>query len=334
MDTEIEDLLREGMERFTADLRAPAGLTRRLERRRRRRLALRSATAAAVLTAAAVALVAVLLPGAFLGGSTGSAASAAYVVKKVDNALSAAEPGEMAQMTVTTTSPVLHGEASTVKAEEWSYDGRWRSVVYSPDGQPAYDEGLTRSSSYTVVSYPTRTWGRQQVLSFPAAPTPKSQGCGPAFTDLPMLFREELPDTGLSVTSPPATVAASVRTAISCGALAEDGRQLVNGISAIKLTSRTSSPLSETIWIDPSTYLPVRVVTRSPGGMPAIQQTANIAWLRPTARNLAQLSVTIPAGFREVSLFDAALRVLQSLPLPMVVMVKSAVLLSGNGEVW
>jgi hypothetical protein len=333
MDTEIEDLLREGMERFTAELRAPVGLTRRLARRRRRRLALRS-VAGAALTAAAVALVAVLLPGAFLGGSTGSAASAAYVVKKVDNALTAAEPGEMAQMTVTTTSPVLSGPATTVKAEEWSYDGRWRSVVYSPDGQPAYDEGLTSSSVYTVVSYLTRTWGRQSIPAFPAAPSAQSRGCGPALTDLPMLFREELPDTGLSVTSPPATVAASVRTAISCGALAESGRQVVNGMAAIKLTSRTSSPLSETIWIDPGTYLPVRVVTRSPGGMPAIQQTANIAWLRPTARNLAELGVTIPAGFREVSLFDAAERVLQSLPLPMAVMVKSAVVLSGNGMFW
>jgi hypothetical protein len=334
MDTEIEDLLREGMERFTAEVRAPAGLARRLERRRRRRLALRSAGVAGVLTAAAVALVAVLLPGAFLGGSTGSAASAAYVVKKVDNALTAAEPGEMAQMTVTTTSPVLSGAGKTVKAEEWSYDGQWRSVVYSADGQPAYDEGLSSSSVYTVVSYLTRTWGRQFMPALPAGQSRKSQGCGPAFTNLPMLFREELPSTGLSVTSPPATVAASVRTAISCGALAEDGRQVVNGMTTIRLTSRMSSPLAETIWIDPGTYLPVRVVTRSPGGMPAIQQTANIAWLRPTARNLAELGVRIPAGFRQVSLFDAAERVLQSLPLPMAVMVKSAVVLSDNGMVW
>jgi hypothetical protein len=321
-------------------VRAPAGLIRRLERRRRRRLALRSAGVATVLTAAAVALVAVLLPGAFLGGSTGSAASAAYVVKKVDNALTAAEPGEMAQMTVTTTSPELSGTGQTVKAEEWSYDGRWRSVVYSADGQPAYDEGLNGSSVYTVVSYLTRTWGRQSMRSLPASPAvpavppQKSTGCGPAFTNLPMLFREELPSTGLSVTSPPATVAASVRTAISCGALAEDGRQVVNGMATIRLTSRMSSPLAETIWIDPGTYLPVRVVTRSPDGLPAIQQTANIAWLRPTARNLAELGVGIPAGFHEVSLFDAAERVLQSLPLPMAVMVKNAVVLSDKGMVW
>ena len=35
MSTDVEDLLREGMERFTADLRAPAGLTCQIARRRR-----------------------------------------------------------------------------------------------------------------------------------------------------------------------------------------------------------------------------------------------------------------------------------------------------------
>ena len=38
MNTDVEDLLREGMERFTADLRAPAGLTRLIAQRRGRRL--------------------------------------------------------------------------------------------------------------------------------------------------------------------------------------------------------------------------------------------------------------------------------------------------------
>jgi hypothetical protein len=32
MNTDVEDLLREGMERYTADLRAPAGLIRRAAR--------------------------------------------------------------------------------------------------------------------------------------------------------------------------------------------------------------------------------------------------------------------------------------------------------------
>ena len=43
MNTDVEDLLREGMERFTADLRAPAGIIHQAARRQRRRVALRSA---------------------------------------------------------------------------------------------------------------------------------------------------------------------------------------------------------------------------------------------------------------------------------------------------
>ena len=51
MNADVEDLLREGMERFTADLRAPPGMARRVGRRRRRRLALRLGAAAAAAQA-------------------------------------------------------------------------------------------------------------------------------------------------------------------------------------------------------------------------------------------------------------------------------------------
>ena len=82
--------------------------------------------------------------------------------------------------------------------------------------------------------------------------------------------------------------------------------QSVDGIEAIKLTSRPGSFISETIWVSPSTYLPVRVVVRSASGAPAVQQTADITWLSPTAQNLAKLTVPIPAGFRKVSLSAVA----------------------------
>ena len=98
-------LLQEG----TADLRAPAGITQQVARPRRRRLALRSAAAAAALAAGAVALVAVVVPGARHDGTGGPAVSTAYVVKQVNSALSAAEPGEIAHMTVTTVSAMLPG---------------------------------------------------------------------------------------------------------------------------------------------------------------------------------------------------------------------------------
>ncbi len=302
---DIENLLREGMERFTRDMRAPAGLTRRAALRRRRRAALRSLAGAAAAGCAA-AVVAVVLPTA--GTATGgSVALAASVVKRVDSALKTAD---MAQMTVTTRIPlasscsagqcrIVPGKTVTTTSEEWSYGERWRSVAYV-SGQLVYDEGTSASSVYTLVSYLTRTWARTHQSGFGgvSASVPAPGGCGPAIAAGAMLFQPGLPGVDFSAGSPPATMAEALRTAVSCGTLAEAGRQRVNGIEAIELVSRPGSLISETIWVNPSTYLPVRLVVRS--GFH--QLTADITWLKPTAQNLAKLTVLIPAGFRQVSL--------------------------------
>jgi hypothetical protein len=304
MNTDIEDLLREGMERFTADLRAPAGMLYRAARRRRRRLALRSvAGAAAALVACAVALVAAGVPGVRLNGT---AAPAAYMVKRVDSALSAAEPGDIAQMTVTTSRVTPNGATVTITTEEWSYGGRWRLVASSLTGQPIYDEGFSAASILTLVSYPARAWARQPGPGRPTATASDPPGCGLVVAALPLLFQPGLPGIGFPAGSPPVTVARALRAAISCGTLVAAGRQRVDGIEAIELTSRSGSPISETIWVSPGTYLPVRIVIRSALGEAARQQTADITWLPSTAQNRARLTVPVPAGFRQVPLAVAA----------------------------
>jgi hypothetical protein len=322
MSTDVEDLLREGMERFTADLRAPAGLTCQIaRRRRRRRLALCSVTgAAAALTAGAVALAVVVVPSQQRTGIE----LTADVVKRVSSALTAADPGDIAQMSVTTSSASPYGGKTVATiAEEWSYGDQWRSVTYSSPGHPLYDEGYTASagsSVYTLVNYSTRSWTKRPGLGRPAAAIPFStlptaRGCRPAIGAFPLLYKFGLPGMGLPASSLPSTVARSLRTAVSCGILTVTGRQTVDGVEAIKLTSRAGSPISEIIWVSPSTYLPVRVVVRSASGAagafgaagaPAVQQTADITWLPPTAQNLAKLTVPIPAGFRKVSLSAVA----------------------------
>jgi len=307
MSTDVEDLLREGMERFTADLRAPAGLAYRIASRRRRRLALHSLTGtAAVLGAGAVAVALVVVP----SSQRSQINLTADVVKHVSSALTAADPGDIAQMSVTTSSAAPGGKASATTAEEWSYGDQWRSVTYSPAGHPVYDEGFSASASssvFTLVNYSTRTWARVPGLgrpapaaALPAASLPAAHGCGPGIVTFPLLLRFGLPGIGLPASSLPSTVARSLRTAVSCGTLTEAGRQEVDGIEAIKLVSKPSSPISETIWVDPSSYLPVRVVAGS-ALSPALKQTADITWLPPTAQNLARLTVPIPAGFRHVS---------------------------------
>jgi hypothetical protein len=258
-----------------------------------------------------------VVPG--ITGAARPALDAAYVIKNVSSALSAAEPGTIAQMTVTTSGPALPGvKSTTTTAEEWSNGSEWRSVTYSSPGHPAYDEGFSSTSGYTLVSYPTKTWARQPGLGQPAAPpsgAPSARhSCGPAIGAFPVLFRLGLPGTSTSVSSLPTTVATALRTAVSCGSLTVAGRQTVDGTDAIELTSRAGSPIAETIWVSPSTYLPVRVVVRSASATPGFQQTADFTWLAPTAQNLAKLTVPVPAGFRQVSLGRAVTPNLKLIP--------------------
>jgi hypothetical protein len=319
MNTDVEDLLREGMERFTADLRAPAGLTYQIARRRRRRLARRSMTGGvAALAAGAAALTVLVLPGA--SGADRMAVETAYVVKSVSNALTTAAPGTIAQMTITTSG----GPSGTTTAEEWSNGSQWRSVTYSSPGHPVYDEGYNSKSGYTLVSYPTRTWASQAALGLPYA-TPSGlqpsvkHGCGQALGAFPVLFRLGLPGTSISTSSLPSTVAEALRTAVSCGSLTVAGRPTVDGTETIELTSRPGSLISEAIWVSPSTYLPVRVTTKSAAGFAPTEQTADFTWLPPTAQNLAKLTVPIPAGFRKVPLSQAIapnLKLVPGAPFP------------------
>jgi hypothetical protein len=272
----------------------------------RRRIALNSVAAVtAALAAGAVAFAAVGVPGAGRGGSQGPAVNTAYVVKRVDSALSAADPGAIAQMTVTTSGAATSGgRTAATTAEEWSYGDRWRAVVYSA-GHLHYDEGVGAASADTVVNFQTRTWARRPGPGRPAALSPGARDCKQVIAALPVLLAPGLPAGGLSASSLPATVARDLRAAVSCGTLTAAGRQRVDGIEAIELTSRPASVIPETIWVSPRTYLPVRAVIRPAAGTPGPRQTADITWLAPTAQNVAHLTVPVPAGFRQVEFAQA-----------------------------
>jgi hypothetical protein len=303
-----EDLLCQETECFTSDPRPSARLTRRGARRRRRRLTLRWATAAAAtLTAGAVALTVVVgAPGSHKKGTGQLAVTAAYVVERVDGALDRADPGQIAQMTVTTVA-ISSGTTTTTAAEEWSRGGQWRAVA-NLGGQPVYDEGFSTSSGYTLVNYPARAWARQPRPDHAAAPAPAPSGCEQAAAARSFLFGPGQPRIGSYGSS--VSVARALRAAISCGTLTVAGYQRVDGIQALKLTSRRNSPLAETIWVSPGTYLPVRIAVHG--------QTVQITWLQLTAQNLSRLTVPIPAGFRQVSLADAvrSLPQIPGVPLP------------------
>jgi hypothetical protein len=304
-----EDLVLQDAQRPARHPRQRPGMARRVAPRDRRGTARRSVAAVAVALAAAAVVVAAIelpgaghhsqAPGAGRGGEPGPAVDAAYVVTRTDSALSAAGSGEIAHMTVTTTGP-----GGTTSADEWSYGQQWRAVRYSPAGHPVYDEGLSASADYTLVNYQARTWARHGGVGR-SAPAPGQRGCEQVAAGLSLLLQPRVPGIGLSAGASPATVAGNLRIAISCGSLRVAGHERVDGIEATELTSKRGSLISETIWVSPASYLPVRVVIHPAPGSPVIQQAADITWLTATARNRAQLTVPIPAGFHQVALSGA-----------------------------
>jgi len=281
---------------------------------RRRPALLPVAAVAAVLTAGAVALAAIGMPGTHRGGTERPAVNTAYVVKRVDSALDAAGPVAIAQMTITTSAATAGGQTLATTAKEWSYGDQWRAVTYSAAGYLTYDEGSSSTSVFTVVSYQARTWARQPRLGGAPALAPGPRGCQPVVATLPLPFQPGPPVPGVPGSSLPATVAKALRAAVSCGALTAAGRQRVDGIDAIELTSRQDSVIPETIWVSPGTYLPLRVVIRPAPGQPGPRQTADITWLPATAQNRSKLTVPIPAGFRQVPLARAVRPLMQHVP--------------------
>jgi len=119
MTTDVEELLRDGMERFTADVQAPAGLASMVGRLRRRRQAVRAVVAcgaAAVTAAAAVAVITGVSGGLARHGADGAQArTVAYVVRRVEDALT----GQHLVFRGTTTS-------TTQTSVTWAYGPRYR----------------------------------------------------------------------------------------------------------------------------------------------------------------------------------------------------------------
>lgn len=88
---------------------------------------------------------------------------------------------------------------------------------------------------------------------------------------------------------------------IADGLLREVGHQTVNGQPAIEFRSVTHGILTLALWVNASTYLPLRAVTTGPTGDPNPGKTwtevDQYTFLSPTPANLAHLRITIPPGF-------------------------------------
>jgi hypothetical protein len=100
-----------------------------------------------------------------------------------------------------------------------------------------------------------------------------------------------------------AAIAASMRALLSCGGLSISWHQHYHGTEAIKIVSHArpaTLEVTQVIWVNEATYLPIAVTT--PGGTASPgTATTQYAWLPPTKANLANLTVAIPPGFTVVT---------------------------------
>jgi hypothetical protein len=160
-------------------------------------------------------------------------------------------------------------------ALRWSYRGTARFTALSPAGQQVFSWQITAGNGAPVtvaVVTANSTWWRA-TGGIPALAKPAPAACGH--------------DVALGAGGWPAFI----RNQLRCGAYTVAGRQLVDGVDAIKIDGDGQAGL-RTLWVDPRTYLPVRVVS-------AGLQT-DFQWLKPTPAQLAQLKLTVPRDYREV----------------------------------
>jgi hypothetical protein len=289
MSHRTEELLRAGMERFTAEVSVPAGLAVKAAKRGRRRR--RARAGAAVLSAASIAgAVAVVVAAP---GPVRDARMTAYVVSRAEAALAQASSQnviEYVRETATGTGEIFVGNLPGRTVVSWTYGGRQdRIAVYASSGQPAGEEGSVtagRQRTITSVSYRDKTWWRQTDTLPPAvAPTPESS----------------CEDATVLAGGAAGSGSARIRAALSCGQYSIAGTGWVDGVRALRLKptqASSSRHLTAVLWVDASTYLPVRDVVTVAGTSARYQD--DFRWLRPTPANLANLKVPIPAGFTQV----------------------------------
>ncbi len=159
----------------------------------------------------------------------------------------------------------------------WAYQGSLKTSAFTAAGQPVFSERTTHAagrSETVAVIYPNATWWRATA----APPAGRAPACPSGITP------------GLTIIS---RWAAFIRDELRCGGYRMDGRQRVDGIDAVKLTGGKALVA---LWVSPATYLPVRAIS----GLGRGRAQTDFRWLSPAQASLSQLSVRVPAGFRQI----------------------------------
>jgi hypothetical protein len=131
--------------------------------------------------------------------------------------------------------------------------------------------------------------------------------------------------TALEMGGPPVPTAhwsSFIKATLDCGAAKVTGHVWINGQETIEITGkpitvRLSRGYGKTVheryaralwtlYVNPSTYLPVRMIGVTEtfggsGGHTRFESVTNVHWLPPTPANVARALVTIPPGYHQVS---------------------------------
>ncbi len=294
MNTDIEQELRGAMERFTGDVRVPPGLAVKAYRHQQKR----RVTTRAVAAAGTAAVVAVAIAGATGAFSSSQppvrTAYTAYVITHVEHALAAPRIGNLVEADRTvflpgsTLQPFAYNLVGTrggagVSSQSddgytlrWIYHGTVNFSSFTASGQHVFDWGITLAHGTTAVIYGNDTWWTAPAQGGQGGSGPAPSGC---------IQGHEISLGGGAGNGWPAFI----RSQLACGAYTVAGRQVVDGVNTIKITGASGQ---FTFWVDPATYLPVQMTMG--------QNQTDFRWLPATPANLAQLKVTVPAGFRHV----------------------------------
>jgi hypothetical protein len=293
--------------------RPVTALVARAHARRRRQVV---SGGVAVSAAAALALVLVTggqpVLGRTPGSAPGSAAQAhtvAYVVKRVETAL-------------TNTQMVFRGftHGPDGPSVAWAYGQRNRWVELTgtqcghplPNGdcthrggsEPYLSDGTALVHGKLTSAYVTYFDRRYSLSKIWTPPTSACSARAALEMDSPVI--------------PTAHWSSFIHTTLACGAASVTGHVRVDGVETTRITGKpVTDKLSPgyarysherwdrvtwTVYVNPSTYLPVRIYAASHmfGGPMAAYTSwlvTDVRWLPPTRANIAKATVTIPRGF-------------------------------------
>jgi hypothetical protein len=302
MNGAVEDLLREGLDRLAGDADVPAGLAHRARtRQRRRKMATRTALACGTAAVAATAVIVAAGPGRGLPAPV-QARATAYVMWRMRNALADKNAVIRTEFTFSPAFPAI---------TQWTYHKNERSVqtgVLHVPGVP-WAQGTVHWVDGTTVINGKRAWIEADYRQREWYTTGQS-------LILPNGCKSSLDLAEFNQTN----WATFVPQTLSCGRLRVAGHAWIDGKPAIRIVGSMTErnwwgghgegrgPLKvyATMYVDPSTYLPVRVIwsnwTHWRDGKPLHGTiTEQISALAPTPANVAKASITIPARFRRVS---------------------------------